>query len=141
MNSFQNTFILFDSAIGSLPEFPSLLWIDGKQNLDFIKLFKFLKKELTLPNYSQPNLDSLDEILNDPDWIEERMGLRIMIKNYPNLLFKEMPTRKKSFITILNSMASSFGYETVWIEDCAEIREDLIELGFSFKPQENKTPY
>ncbi len=111
----------------------NLLKINGAYYPDLIKLHKYLKKKFDLPLYSHPNLDSLDEILNDPDWLEAQIGLKIELRNYPALLFREGVDRKHVFIQILYSMIQSLGYNAVYIEDCESIRKDLKELSMAFE--------
>lgn len=135
MNPATTRFILYalDQVPESLKEKAIVVIIDGKKINDFIKLYKFLKERLSFPNYSHPNLDSLDEILNDPDWLEAQKEFYLEIKNYSNLLFREPQEKKKSFLNIIYSMTQGLGYEAVYIENSELIQNDLQTLSIPFE--------
>lgn len=134
MNSFKNSFSIFPSEdYDSLKKTSSDdLILDGYRLPDMIGLHKLLKTGLNLPSYSRPNLDSLDEILNDPDWLESKENIHLRIFNYPQLLHFEPEDKKRSLLSILDSMCQILGYNAVSIQNCPEIEKDLDRLNLPY---------
>jgi|GEM_PF-2612799 len=130
---FKNSFMIFEEGSKYPAEkIEKELVLEGYRLADMLSLHKFLKTGLKLPSYSHPNLDSLDEILNDPDWLEQNSGFHLRILNYPQLLHQETREKKIAFIGILDSMANSLGYNAISIQNCQQIREDLAQMHIAF---------
>jgi len=133
MDSFKNSFLLISGEEASQkPKDPNHLILEGYRLPDMISLHKALKTGLQLPSYSSPNLDSLDEILNDPDWLESHDSIRISILNYPQLLHLEAQDKKRFFLTILDTMAQNLGYYAISVENCLEIEKDLGKMNIQY---------
>jgi RNAse (barnase) inhibitor barstar len=77
------------------------VFIDGNLCDSTEKCYSTLKQQLSLPNYFGNNLDALEEVLSDLDWIHEEK-IKIIILNSTELLAKNIST-KNSFLDILNS--------------------------------------
>lgn len=65
-----------------------LAFIDGQKCAVMSHFYEEIAKALNFPDYFFPNLDSLDECLNDLSWIEQN-EIHLLIFNYEDLLFEE----------------------------------------------------
>ena len=63
--------------------------------------YDILQRQLSLPDYFGKNLDALEEVLNDLDWIGEEK-VRIIISNTEELLSNDK-NRKNVFLDVLNT--------------------------------------
>ena len=77
------------------------VFIDGNLCDSIDKCFITLKQQLSLPDYFGNNLDALEEVLSDLDWIQEEK-IKIIILNVTELLSKNIST-KNSFLDIFNA--------------------------------------
>jgi RNAse (barnase) inhibitor barstar len=77
------------------------VFIDGKACKQIDDCYATLQQQLSLPDYFGNNLDALEEVLSDLDWIKEEK-IRIIILNQSELLVNES-NKKESFLEILNS--------------------------------------
>ena len=77
------------------------IFIDGKACKHIDDCYATLQQQLSLPDYFGNNLDALEEVLSDLDWIKEEK-IRIIILNQSELLVNET-NKKESFLDILNS--------------------------------------
>lgn len=76
-----------------------LVFIDGNTCDTIEKCYATLVQQLSLPDYFGFNLDALEEVLADADWIAEKR-VHIIILNVKDLL-KNDPTRKDDFLDII----------------------------------------
>ena len=76
------------------------VFIDGNLCDSIDKCYITLKQQLSLPGYFGNNLDALEEVLSDLDWIHEEK-IKIIILNVTELLSKNI-SAKNSFLDILN---------------------------------------
>ena len=76
------------------------VFIDGNLCDTIEKCYTTLKQQLSLPGYFGNNLDALEEVLSDLDWINEEK-IKIIILNSTELLSKNIST-KNAFLDILN---------------------------------------
>ena len=77
------------------------VFLDGSSCTEMEKCYIALERQLSIPNYFGRNLDALDEVLNDLDWIPEAK-IKIIVANMPSLLMNEIK-RKDDFLEILNT--------------------------------------
>ena len=75
-------------------------FIDGMACTTIAKAYQRLQEQLSFPDYFSHNLDSLDEILSDLDWIE-KPRIRLIITDLAMLL-SEDKDRKESFLEVIN---------------------------------------
>jgi RNAse (barnase) inhibitor barstar len=78
-----------------------LVFIDGNICDTLEKCYVTLVQQLSLPDYFGFNLDALEEVLSDLDWIGEEK-IHVIILNVDEFLSNDLP-RKEDFIDILTS--------------------------------------
>lgn len=77
------------------------VFIDGSLCQSIEQCYTTLKVQLSLPDYFGNNLDALEEVLSDLDWIDEGK-IKIIILQTGLLMTKDI-SKKKDFLEILNS--------------------------------------
>ena len=77
------------------------VFIDGDANDVIEKCYATLKVQLSIPDYFGNNLDALEEVMNDLDWIEEEK-INIIISGENNLLKNDLES-KNDFLEILET--------------------------------------
>ncbi|SRR5665213_1811676 len=80
------------------------VFLEGLACRHLSNCYDILQRQLSLPDYFGRNLDALEEVLNDLDWIGEEK-VRIIISNTDELLSKDMK-RKTVFLDVLNTCAN-----------------------------------
>ena len=80
------------------------VFLDGHACGKLDACFTALQQQLSIPAYFGKNLDALEEVLNDMEWIAEEK-VKIIILNSTSLLENE-PARKNVFLDILHSSAN-----------------------------------
>lgn len=78
-----------------------LVFIDGNTCDTMEKCYATLVQQLSLPDYFGFNLDALEEVLADADWIKEKR-VHIIILNEKELL-KNEPAKKHDFLDVITS--------------------------------------
>ena len=89
------------------------VFIDGYACKHLDKCYATLQQQLSLPDYFGKNLDALEEMLADLDWIPETKIKMILLN--PDVLLSNDSAKKKDFLDILNS--------------CENEKMELIYLG------------
>ena len=77
------------------------VFIDGNVCKSIDQCYASLKQQLSLPDYFGNNLDALDEVLSDLEWIHEKK-IKIIILNSAGLLAKDI-SKRNDFLDVLNS--------------------------------------
>ncbi|GAC1424595.1 MAG: hypothetical protein NVSMB7_00620 [Chitinophagaceae bacterium] len=77
------------------------VFLDGRACNRLDTCFNTLQEQLSIPAYFGKNLDALEEVLEDMDWIAEEK-VKIIILNSPALLENEL-AKKNIFLDILQS--------------------------------------
>ena len=77
------------------------VFLDGQYCKTLQQCYSSLQAQLSIPGYFGNNLDALEEVLNDLDWINETI-IKLIILNTKKLLAEDI-YKKKVFIDILNS--------------------------------------
>lgn len=90
------------------------VFIDGRSCKQIDDCYATLQKQLSLPDYFGNNLDALEEVLDDLDWIGEEK-IKIIILNSFELLVNEADKRE-SFLDILNACENE-KVEIIYLDD------------------------
>jgi len=76
------------------------VFLDGLACQDLDACYACLQQQLSLPAYFGKNLDALDEMLSDLDWIQEEK-IKVVIMN-PDALLSKDKKKKNDFLAVLN---------------------------------------
>jgi RNAse (barnase) inhibitor barstar len=76
-----------------------LVFIDGNTCDTMAKCYTTLQQQLSIPDYFGYNLDALEEVIADVEWIEEEK-IEIIILNKDALLLNDMEL-KNDFLDII----------------------------------------
>lgn len=90
------------------------VFIDGVACLTLADCYQSLQQQLSIPDYFGKNLDALDEVLSDLDWLEEK-NVKIIIANLSKLLANEID-RKKDLLEVMDSNENPF-LEIIYLKD------------------------
>ncbi len=77
------------------------VFLDGRACQKLSDCYTALQEQLSFPGYFGHNLDALEEVINDLDWITESR-ISIIIRNSA-LLLQEDAVKRKSFLEILHA--------------------------------------
>ncbi|MGN6530960.1 MAG: barstar family protein [Ginsengibacter sp.] len=78
------------------------VFIDGNTCTNIEQCYKTLQQQLSIPDYFGHNLDALEEVLGDLDWVVEST-IKIILLNSDAFL-SEDKKKKTVFLDILNSV-------------------------------------
>jgi len=77
------------------------VFLDGNACKKLDACFNVLQEQLSIPAYFGKNLDALEEVLDDLEWVKEEK-IKIIISNIASLLENDS-TKKKVFLEILHA--------------------------------------
>ncbi|MES1221672.1 MAG: barstar family protein [Bacteroidota bacterium] len=77
------------------------VFLDGLACKKLDACFTSLQEQLSIPDYFGKNLDALEEVLDDLEWIKEEK-IKIIISHVSSLL-ENNPAKKKIFLEILHA--------------------------------------
>ena len=92
------------------------VFLDGHACKKLDACFAILQEQLSIPDYFGNNLDALEEVMNDLEWIKEGK-IKIIISHTPSLLENDH-TKKKIFLEILE-LASNNKMEIIYLQEAA----------------------
>lgn len=142
----MNGFYLFDKEAGVSNTDSIVVKFDGRNHRNLNDLFSGIALQFRFPDYFNYNFDSLEEMLNDLNWLEDN-NFSIIIINYKLLLADEAPERKEIFLQILNDVAaqwehvpnfegeSNYRHKSdfrIYVENTPAIVNDLNKLGIAY---------
>lgn len=77
------------------------VFLDGFACKKLDRCYITLQEQLSIPGYFGKNLDALEEVLDDLDWIKEEK-IKIIVSN-TSFLLEHDPEKKNAFLDILHS--------------------------------------
>src|ERR1700712_3091021 len=77
------------------------VFIDGRACTNLDACFAILQEQLSIPDYFGKNLDALEEVLADLEWIDEEK-IKIIVSHADSLLRSDT-VKKKIFLEILHT--------------------------------------
>jgi RNAse (barnase) inhibitor barstar len=77
------------------------VFIDGNSCDTLDKCYNTLQQQLSIPDYFGHNLDALEEVLADVEWVAEEK-IHIIILSKTDLLKNDIE-KKQSFLDVINS--------------------------------------
>ncbi len=78
-----------------------IVFIDGNCCDTIEKCYNTLQQQLSIPNYFGHNLDALEEVIADAEWIAEEK-IHVIILNEKDLLKNDL-TSKNNFLDIIKN--------------------------------------
>jgi RNAse (barnase) inhibitor barstar len=90
------------------------VFLDGNACKKIEDCYDSLQQQLSLPVYFGKNLDALEEMLDDLEWVKEKK-VKIIIAGLASLLQNE-PAKKNSFLDILHA-ASNNKIEIIYLAE------------------------
>lgn len=125
-------FTLFNAEadIGSFKNY-HLARIDGAKALTMNDFFVQIEKALLLPDYFSHNLDSLDEMLNDLEWIKNT-NVALVIVNFDKLLANE---KKKNKLLDLLNLFDATAEDWKWLDDDDDSPKKNLRILIQNSPQ------
>ena len=77
------------------------VFLDGNACDHIDKCYDALQQQLSIPEYFGKNLDALEEVLADLEWVDEAK-VKIIVSNQ-SVLLKNSNTKIRDFLDVLNS--------------------------------------
>ena len=77
------------------------VFVDGHICKDIEICYETLQRQLSIPHYFGRNLDALEEVLADLEWVREKI-IKIIVLNTAALLVNDA-VKKRAFLDILNT--------------------------------------
>ncbi|GAB3912511.1 hypothetical protein GCM10028803_55910 [Larkinella knui] len=87
--------------------------IDGQKAQTFKAFYELIARELKFPDYFEFNLESLDELLNDLDWLENDKIALYITHSDAFLSQEKSETKKAELLTILDVAAEDWK----WVDE------------------------
>lgn len=109
----------------------AVIEIDGQQSKTLRQFYEHIAKVLEFPDYFGFNLDSLDELLNDLDWIEDEK-LALHFTHTDALISQERdPKKLASLLNLLDATAEDWK----WLDDDDEVSKKELVMVFDESPR------
>lgn len=109
----------------------AIITIDGSQSKTLRQFYEHIAKAMEFPDYFGFNLDSLDELLNDLEWIaDEKIALHF---THPEQLISQERDPKKlvSLLNLLDATAEDWK----WVDEEDDIDKKELVLLFDDSPK------
>lgn len=121
-------FLLVESTEQLIKKFPAYYIgeIDGSKSTSMKDFHEQIGQALQFPDYSGKNLDALDEMLNDLEWIENSQVI-VYISNSADWLTKEKDDQR--ILTILDIFDAS-AEDWKWMDDEDELPKKELKIVF-----------
>lgn len=81
------------------------VFIDGHACGSFERCYSVLQQQLSIPGYFGNNLDALEEVLEDLDWIKQEK-IKIIIANEDAVLMHQ-PVKRNVFFDVLHAAVNN----------------------------------
>ena len=100
--------------------------VDGQKTTSMKAFLEEIGTAMNFPDYDGKNLDALDEMLNDLEWIKEKKVI-IYISNSADWLSKEKPADK---IFTLLDLLDATAEDWKWLDEDEEISKKDLKIVF-----------
>jgi RNAse (barnase) inhibitor barstar len=90
--------------------------INGYENDTLDKCYATLKQQLNFPDYFGNNLDALEDVMNDLEWVPEEKVV-IIILHLISLLKNEEEEKRESFFEIMESHKTNKEFSLIYVGD------------------------
>lgn len=109
----------------------AVIEIDGRQSKTLRQFYEHLAKVMEFPDYFGFTLDSLDELLNDLDWIEDEK-IALYFTHADDFISQERdPKKLASLLNVLDATAEDWK----WVDEDDDIAKKELVLLFDNSPR------
>ncbi len=111
--------------------------LEGKKATTLEDFYEHIAQQLEFPDYFGKNLDALDEMLNDLNWLEQNAVI-IEFKDFDEFLEEENLDTKAMILSLLDQAADDQKtaddgtHIKVIFEETEGIEDFMEEMGFEF---------
>lgn len=111
--------------------------LQGKKATTLEDFYIHIAQQLDFPDYFGHNLDALDEMLNDLNWLEQNAVI-VEFKNFDEFLEEENLDTKAMILSLIDQaaddqkMADDGTHLKVIFEETEGIEDFMEEMGFEF---------
>lgn len=104
--------------------------IDGAKTPTLKSFYQAIEKALSFPEYFEHNLESLDELLNDLDWIKQA-DIALYLTNTEGFLAQEKPAKAIELLNLLDATAEDWK----WVDDEEDIQPKNFKILIQHSPK------
>ncbi len=134
----NNHFLFISTNTDPADFFPGwrIARIDGKESPSIKTFYNQLAEALDFPDYFGHNLDSLDEMLNDLQWIREEK-IVIFISNSEDWLVREKTNER---LPVLIDLLEATAEDWKWLDDDddSDLKKKELRILFEDSPRIRK---
>lgn len=123
-----NFILLSTPTLGSAFTSYRVAIIDGTKTPTLKVFYQAIEKGLGFPEDFEHNLESLDEFLNDLEWISAS-DVAIFVKNSDGFLAQEKPNKILELFNLLDATAEDWK----WVDD--DIEPKNVKIAFQHSPR------
>jgi RNAse (barnase) inhibitor barstar len=105
--------------------------IDGAKTTTLKTFFEQIEKALQLPDYFGHNLDSLDELLNDLEWIENE-DVALVVTNTEQWLAQE---KKQTKLLDLLALLDATAEDWKWLDETDDLPHKNLKILLQSHPK------
>jgi RNAse (barnase) inhibitor barstar len=117
------TILTTEQSLGHFKQY-RIAVIDGAKSPSIKEFYQEIGRELDFPDYFEHNLDSLDELLNDLEWIEQE-NVALYFKNFDLFLSEQ---RKKDTISELLNLLDATAEDWKWVDEDDEFKKKNLKV-------------
>ncbi|MEI7582090.1 barstar family protein [Runella sp.] len=104
--------------------------IDGAKTPTLKSFYQAIEKALSFPEYFEHNLESLDELLNDLEWIKQA-DVALYITNTEGFLAQEKPAKILELFNLLDATAEDWK----WVDDDEDVQQKNFKIIIQDSPK------
>ncbi len=104
--------------------------IDGAKTPTLKSFYQAIEKELSFPEHFEHNLESLDELLNDLEWIKQT-DVALYLINADGFLAQEKPAKVLELLNLLDATAEDWK----WVDDDDDIQPKNFKIIIQNSPK------
>lgn len=104
--------------------------IDGAKTPTLKSFYQAIEKALSFPDYFEHNIESLDELLNDLEWIKQP-DIALYITNPNGFLAQEKPAKILELLNLLDATAEDWK----WVDDDEDVQQKNFKILIQDSPK------
>lgn len=118
-----------DSALANFKNY-RIGQMDGAKIPTLKSFFQAIEKALSFPDHFEHNLESLDELLNDLEWIKQA-DVALYIINADGFLAQEKPAKVLELLNLLDATAEDWK----WVDDDDDVQPKKFKILIQDSPK------